>query len=153
MPHRYDVAVRWSDEDRLGHVNNSRYLTYTEDARLSWLAESPSGNGTVILAHTEIDFVRPVHFVATGRLVVHTSVVTVGRSSMRLRQDIFSADVISAGDAVAEANAAGGRDRSEAVTRTEHVLVCYDYERQQSRPWMEPEAAWLRLWIAEKEST
>lgn len=140
MLHRYDVAVRWSDEDRLGHVNNSRYLTFTEDARLSWLADSPSGNGTVILARTEIDFVRPVHFPAGGRLVVHTCVVAVGRSSMRLRQDIFDAED-------------GGRDRSEAVARTEHVLVSYDYERQQSRPWRDSESAWLRLWIAEKESS
>ncbi len=148
MPHHYDVAVRWSDEDRLGHVNNSRYLTFTEDARLSWLADSPSGNETIILARTEIDFVRPVHFVAGGRLVVHTSVVAVGRSSMRLRQDVFPADVIADG-----ATAADRRVRSEAVARTEHVLVCYDYELQQSRPWRDSESAWLRRWIAEKEST
>lgn len=145
MPHHhYDVAVRWSDEDRLGHVNNSRYLTFTEDARLSWLADSPAGNGTVILAHTEIDFVRPVHFVTGGRLVVHTSVDAVGRSSVRLRQDVFDSGVLAPGTR---------RDRSEAVARTEHVLVCFDYELQRARPWQERERTWLRRWIAEPEST
>ena len=143
MPHRYDVAVRWSDEDRLGHVNNSRYLTYTEDARLSWLVDSPAGNGSIILAHTEIDFVRPVHFAIGGELVVHTTVLAVGRSSCRLRQDVFHA---------ADAASGAAADRARAVARTEHVLVCYDYGEERSRPWQEPERTWLLRWSAEGES-
>ncbi len=143
MPHRYDVAVRWSDEDRLGHVNNSRYLTFTEDARLSWLADSPSGNSVIILARTDIDFARPVHFVAGGALVVQTSVLSVSRSSLRLRQDVFHP-----GDLTSDTTS----ERAQAAARTEHVLVCYDYERQCSRPWDEQERAWLHRWIAGESS-
>jgi acyl-CoA thioester hydrolase len=144
VPHHHDVLVRWSDEDRLGHVNNTRYLTFTEDARLSWLSDSPTGSAAVILARTEIDFVRPVHFEVGGLLCIHTSVLGVGRSSVRLRQDIFHA---------ADTTAAAPADRTQAVARTEHVLVCYDYGKQRSRPWREQERTWLLQWSAEAEST
>ncbi|CAN5713270.1 MAG: acyl-CoA thioesterase [Geodermatophilaceae bacterium] len=136
MAFRYDVAVRWSDEDRLGHVNNSRYLTFTEDARLVWLSESPTGAGGVILARSEIDFRFPVHFVTGGRLVVETSVCSIGRSSLLIRQDIvWPEDAAGAGDAVA---------------RTRHVLVCYDYVRGAPRPWTDVEREWLSRWQDEE---
>ncbi len=153
MLHHHAVAVRWSDEDRLGHVNNSRYLTFTEDARLSWLADSPAGSGAVILAHTEIDFLQPLHFAVGGRLLVQTSVVRVGRSSVRLYQDIFE-DTFDrvlgdARDGAVDGAAPAVLDRAEAVARTEHVLVCYDYATGRTRPWREPELSWLRRWTVE----
>ncbi|CAN5270589.1 hypothetical protein BH20ACT5_BH20ACT5_23790 [soil metagenome] len=129
MRHTFDVVVRWSDEDRLGHINNSRYLTYTEDARLSWLRDSPHGNGGVILARAEVDFRRPVHFVAGGHLAVHSSVRSVGTSSLRMRQDIVD-------------------DEAEVVAAVESVVVGYDYARKRSRPWTEYERAWLAQWTA-----
>lgn len=142
MPHRYDVTVRWSDEDRLGHINNSRYLTYTEQARLVWLADSPTG-GTVILARSEIDFVRQVHFATSGLLVVQTSVLAVGTRSVRLHQDVFHAADVSTDNSA---------DRARAVARSEHVLVCYDYPRQRSRPWQDKERAWLHRWTERASS-
>ena len=30
---RTTVAVRWSDEDGFGHVNNAAFLTYAEEGR------------------------------------------------------------------------------------------------------------------------
>ncbi len=133
---RYDVIVRWSDEDRLGHVNNSRYLTFTEDARLAWLSGSPAGAGGVILARSEIDFRFPVHFVAGGRLVVQTAVCSIGRSSLRIRQDILWPE---------DSERAGA-----AVARTQHVLVCYDYPRGVPRPWTDVEREWLSRWQDEE---
>lgn len=131
-PYRYDVSVRWSDEDRLGHVNNSRYLTFTEDARLAWLAGSPTGASGVILARSEVDFRFPVHFEVGGRLVVETVVAAVGRSSVRVRQDVvWPPDSERAG---------------ESVAGTVHVLVCYDYGRAAPRPWTADERAWLVGW-------
>ena len=138
--HSYDVVVRWSDEDRLGHVNNARYLTFTEDARLVWLADCPTGDIGVILARSEIDFRRQVHFPAGGRLVVHTDVRTIGRTSMRIGQDILPVD---------DAGQAGSV--SEAVARTEHVLVAYDYVGQATRPWGDAEREWLQRFMAPAE--
>lgn len=34
--HRYEVEVRLSDTDAMGHVNNARYLTYVEIARVAY---------------------------------------------------------------------------------------------------------------------
>jgi acyl-CoA thioester hydrolase len=65
---RYDCAVRWSDLDAFGHVNNARFLTLYEEARaaLMFLKARAAGltsleAGTVIVRH-EIDYLRPVDY-------------------------------------------------------------------------------------------
>lgn len=35
----YPLALRWADADSYGHVNNSRYLTYLEEARTRMVQE------------------------------------------------------------------------------------------------------------------
>jgi len=32
--HTTDLAVRWGDMDAVGHVNNSRFFSYFEEARV-----------------------------------------------------------------------------------------------------------------------
>ena len=32
------IKVRWGDMDPLGHVNNTEYFRYMEQARVAWLA-------------------------------------------------------------------------------------------------------------------
>ncbi|EKD53627.1 MAG: Thioesterase superfamily protein [uncultured bacterium] len=36
LVHSVEVEVRWGDMDAFGHVNNSVFLTYFEQARISW---------------------------------------------------------------------------------------------------------------------
>jgi len=48
--HRHDVEVRLSDTDAMGHVNNARYLTYVEIARVAYY-ERVTGNALPIGAH------------------------------------------------------------------------------------------------------
>ena len=69
------IAVRFSDCDPLGHVNNARYLTYLEQARIElWRRQAglelsarsagssdPGANERFILARMEIDFLAPAH--------------------------------------------------------------------------------------------
>lgn len=133
MQHAYDVAVRWSDEDRLGHINNTRYLTFAEDARLVWFGASPMGSGGVILARTEIDFRSQVHFSSGGHLLVRTDVLSIGSSSLTLRQNIVD-------------------DHDQTVAGTRHVLVCFDYTEQRSRPWTEQERTWLSDYVVKDAS-
>src|SRR4051794_6250614 len=55
-------AMRWSDMDAYGHVNNTAYLAYLEQARVSMFFDrydSSFAGGTVV-AHHEIDYLRPV---------------------------------------------------------------------------------------------
>ena len=66
--HVFSCPVRWSDMDAYGHVNNARFLTYLEDARIDLLftkanAEGVAGlAGGVLVKHQEIEYVRPVEF-------------------------------------------------------------------------------------------
>ena len=61
------VNIRFSDLDLFGHVNNAVYLTYYEEARVSYFDEvvgydydwSKEG---VILARIEVDFLIPILF-------------------------------------------------------------------------------------------
>jgi acyl-CoA thioester hydrolase len=67
----YECALRWSDLDAYGHVNNSRFLTLYEEARVAlfFLGAKEKGltsfeDGIVISRH-EVEYLRPVDY-ATG---------------------------------------------------------------------------------------
>ncbi len=80
------IPMRWGDMDALGHLNNTYYFRYMEQARVEWLdalAEpiAPGGIGPVI-AHIACDFKRELVYPATIRLC--TYVTQIGRSSMKL---------------------------------------------------------------------
>ena len=85
--HTEPVSVRWGDMDALGHVNNARYFTYAEQARIAWLAALfPDGweenaEGGPILASVRADFRAPVHYPATVRVEVLAG--DLGRTSMQ----------------------------------------------------------------------
>ncbi len=72
MRHRYTCAMRWSDMDAYGHVNNVVYLTYLEEARVDMLFALGADHGTkalaegVLVAHHEIDYKRPLVYHSRG---------------------------------------------------------------------------------------
>jgi acyl-CoA thioester hydrolase len=87
------ITVRYSDLDTVRHVNNARYLSYIEDARVSFLREIGLPGGRPkrgrVLARTEIDYVAPIFLEAEPVPVeVATSVERVGTRSFTLRQVI-----------------------------------------------------------------
>src|ERR1700750_2520143 len=64
----HDVPVRWSDLDAYGHVNNARFLTLFEEARVAlfFLGAREMGltsfEDGIVLARQQIDYLRPVDF-------------------------------------------------------------------------------------------
>ena len=86
---RYRIAVRFSDCDPLGHVNNAVYSTYLEQARIVlWRAQAGielrraamgQGSEGFILARTEIDFRSQAH--DGDELEVRLSLDRFGHSS------------------------------------------------------------------------
>ena len=64
----YDVALRWSDMDAYGHVNNARFLTIYEEARVAMFFVGARSHGLgsfeegIVIARHEIDYVRPVDY-------------------------------------------------------------------------------------------
>lgn len=84
------VAVRWSDMDALGHVNNSRYFTYLEEARLAWFESLPEPwyddrRGPVV-ARASCDFKRPI--TGQGDVLVASRPGPAGNSSITLESEI-----------------------------------------------------------------
>src|ERR1041385_1066181 len=86
--HRHTVEVRLADPDAMGHVNNARYLTYVEIARVAYY-EQVTGNalpiGThgaeegMILAEIRMTYRSPAFYGET--LTVETRVERIGRTS------------------------------------------------------------------------
>src|SRR4051812_30955499 len=89
--HTTRLAIRWGDMDVLGHVNNTVYFRYMEQARLEWfyaLAEGSaytSGSGPVI-ANASCNFSRPLVYPATVDVAMY--VCAPGRSSIPSFYDI-----------------------------------------------------------------
>ena len=57
--HEKRIEIRWRDVDNYGHVNNAVYLTYLEEVRDEWLANTLRDDEAVwdyVIARVEIDF-------------------------------------------------------------------------------------------------
>lgn len=112
------LRVRWSDMDALGHVNNARYFTYLEEARLGWFEALPEPwyderSGPVV-ARASCDFSRPI--TTAGEVVVTTRPGKPGNSSIALHSEIQ--------------DAADGT----LYARAEVVVVWVDRETGKARP-------------------
>jgi acyl-CoA thioester hydrolase len=115
-----EIALRWSDMDAMGHVNNVVYFRLMEEARVRWLealgvASMPQGCGP-ILAHASCDFLRALNY--PGTALVRQRVAKVGRSSVETEVVI---------ERTGEPGVPYARGRA--------VVVWYDYERGASAPW------------------
>lgn len=116
--HFHEMSTRWSDCDMLGHVNNARFLTFDESARVDYfdaLIDADPGfwkDTGFILAHLACDFIAQLHHPSLVR--VGFRIVRIGRSSMNTVGALFVGD--------------------ELVAATRGVLVWFDYRRNQSAP-------------------
>ena len=88
------VEVRWGDMDAMGHVNNARFFTYCESARIRYFSEvalepveaAPTAPLVVTAGCT---FRRQVRFPAS--LEVGVRCARLGRTSFELAYGIFPA--------------------------------------------------------------
>lgn len=89
-----EVALRWSDMDAYGHVNNVQYLRLLEDARISafdaWFGaeggESMLDSG-VIVARQEIEYLRPAVY-RREPLQIDMWVTSIGGASFGIGYEI-----------------------------------------------------------------
>jgi acyl-CoA thioester hydrolase len=102
--HTADIAVRWGDMDAGGHVNNSRFFTYFEEARVDWLRATLDGSlfaaSGPVLAEASCNFERPLHHPAT--LTIDVYATPPGRSSLK---NMYDATLADAGERVATGTA------------------------------------------------
>ena len=92
--HTESLSVRWGDLDAAGHVNNSRFFTYFEQARVGWLEAALDGplfaESGPVLAEATCDFKQPLTYPAT--LAIDVYATPPGRSSLKTIYDAALAD-------------------------------------------------------------
>lgn len=90
MPHRFEVQMRWSDIDSLGHGNNAKIVTYLEEARIRFLQEKLNWDWNVdgvILARIEVDYRQPLFY--PSEIVVDSGISKLGNSSVTMRHKVI----------------------------------------------------------------
>jgi len=90
------LAVRWGDMDSYGHVNNTVYFRFFEEARVEWLAGlglEVTGDGQdPIIVTTGATFLKELNYPAD--VVVRTYTGRAGRSSLEMFHEIAQGDTV-----------------------------------------------------------
>jgi acyl-CoA thioester hydrolase len=127
----YTCALRWSDLDAYGHVNNARFLTLYEEARvaLMFTAARSAGlesfeNGIVISRH-EIDYLRPIDYGDPVRIELWIEEIKASR--LTVAYELFDGD--------------------ELASRARTVCVPYDLEAGRPRRVRDVEREFLSPWL------
>jgi acyl-CoA thioester hydrolase len=108
-PHRfiYHCALRWSDLDAYGHVNNARFLTLYEEARVAMMFTAARAWGVtsfeegVVISRHEVDYLRPVDYRALPgddprpRVRIELWVEEIRPSRFVIGYELFDGDVVA----------------------------------------------------------
>ncbi len=86
------IPVRWGDMDAYGHVNNTVYFRYFEQARVEWIENSgfpvgPAEETGPVIINASCTFLAPVNY--PGTVVVRMYVGEPGRSSLMTWYELF----------------------------------------------------------------
>jgi acyl-CoA thioester hydrolase len=126
------IEPRWTDLDPVGHVNNSVFLVYAEEARNRFLHRTlPDTWGSIVVVHNAIDYHHPI--VQSDVVEVHSAVETIGTTSFTTINVIASAT------------------QRCATVRTVQVVLRED--RTGTRPWTAGERTTLEELLAAGESS
>jgi acyl-CoA thioester hydrolase len=117
----HPIEVRYGDLDPQGHVNNARFLTFFEQARVSYLIQLGLFSKDqsfldvgIIIADAHITFLAPVYFGQDVRVGVRVS--RVGNKSMSMDYQVT--------------DGANGQELATGST----ALVAYDYRLHKTIP-------------------
>ncbi|WP_042355468.1 acyl-CoA thioesterase [Bacillus rubiinfantis] len=118
MEHEIQVIARFSETDALGHINNTSYFIYLEEARIRFLEmlgfDLNGQNFSFILASAKCDYISQGFF--NQQLRITTYVTKIGTKSFQLEHDIIN------------------KDTNQLIAHGQVVMVYFDFEKQQSKP-------------------
>lgn len=95
----YDVALRWSDMDAYGHVNNARFLTIYEEARVAMFFVGARAHGLgsleegIVIARHEVDYLRPIDYGDPVRIEMWISELRA--AAFTVSYEMYDADVLA----------------------------------------------------------
>jgi len=77
LVHVERIAIRWGDMDAMGHVNNTVYFRYMEQARISWFdalvpQEEAWKSTGIVIANASCNFKRAITYPGTVEIKVYT---------------------------------------------------------------------------------
>ena len=95
LVHRLRMPIRWGDMDAMGHVNNTVYFRYFEQARIDWFMElgtpaDPALEYGPVIINAHCAFLRQLRY--PGEIEVATYVGAIGNSSFETIQEICRVD-------------------------------------------------------------
>ncbi len=75
LVHVERIPIRWGDMDAMGHVNNTVYFRFMEQARIGWFdALVPRGEAWkstgIVIANATCNFKRPINYPGTVEVKV-----------------------------------------------------------------------------------
>ncbi|HVW96755.1 MAG TPA: thioesterase family protein [Mucilaginibacter sp.] len=114
------IAIRFSDIDAVGHVNNAIYLTYFEVARFAYWRDIIDWNlrkDGVIVGRSEVNYLKPITLDDLVFCYVRTT--RIGNSSFDMMHVLV------------RINAEG---EEEICTTGKTVCISYDYSQSKSVP-------------------
>lgn len=114
--HETHVTVRFGETDALGHINNTSYFIYLEEARIRFIEQlgfkMNIENWNFILASTKCDFISQGYF--GQELTIKTYVSKIGSKSFQLEHDVVSTKT------------------NEPIAKGNAIMVYFDFETQKS---------------------
>ena len=125
-----DVPVRWSDMDAYGHVNNARFLTLYEEARVALMfVEARKGGVTgfeegVVVSRHEVDYLLPVDY--TDAVHIEMWIEEIRASRFTIAYEMF--------------------DGAAVVSRARTVCVPFDLANGRPRRLSAAEREFLEPW-------
>jgi acyl-CoA thioester hydrolase len=127
----YDVAVRWSDMDAYGHVNNARFLTLYEEARVAMFFVGARAYGLrsfeegIVIARHEVDYLKPVDYRDPVRVEIW--IAQMRAASFTVAYEMYDGDAL--------------------VSRARSVCVPYNLERGFPRRLTDAERGFLQPYV------
>jgi acyl-CoA thioester hydrolase len=133
---RTNIRVRFCETDALGHVNNTSYFIYFEEARTDlfryFVEDLDTSQWNLILASASCDYRKQARF--GQELYVTTEVTKIGNTSFTVYHEIHDA-----------------QDDSLIATGTA-VLVHYDFAAERPVPLTEEQRKKLSSLMREQQS-
>jgi len=131
MRFTYHCPLRWSDLDAYGHVNNARFLTLYEEARVAMMFVGAREAGLhsfeegIVVARHEVDYLRPVDYGDPVRIELWVSELRPSRFTVAY--ELYDGELLA--------------------SRARSVLVPYDMDKQRPRRLSAPEHDFLKPWL------
>src|SRR5687768_18599853 len=76
LVHAERIAIRWGDMDAMGHVNNTVYFRYMEQARIAWfevlVPRQEAWSTGIVIVNASCNFRKPINYPGTVEVKVFT---------------------------------------------------------------------------------